>query len=93
MIGSGSENMQTLEKSAVVRSVAHPKYNRPTFDYDVGVVKVAKPFELSAVRKPIALVESGEDAAAQEPVVVSGWGTNRVSSLLVALLIVPVRLY
>jgi len=45
MIGSGSENMSTLEKRAVVRSVAHPKFNGPIFlDYDVGVVKVATPF-------------------------------------------------
>jgi len=78
-IGSGSENMLNLEKRGVVRSVGHPKYNRPKFDYDVGVLKVATPFVVSEVQKPIALVEAGEDAATREPVVVSGWGINRVS--------------
>jgi len=80
MIGSGSENREALEKSAVVRKLAHPKYDSDADDYDVGVVTVAAPFVVSAVRKPIALVKAGEDAASHEPVVVSGWGVNRVSA-------------
>jgi len=79
MIGSGSENLSNIQKHAVVRNEAHPKFYRRTFDYDVGVVKVATPFVLSDVRKPIALVKAGEEPADRESVVVSGWGTNRVS--------------
>ena len=79
MIGSGSENMPDLQKQAVVRNVAHPKYDSITLDYDVAVLKVATPFVVSDVRKPIALVKAGEEPADHEPVVVSGWGTNKVS--------------
>jgi len=78
-IGSGSEDMRTLETRPVVRSVAHPKYNRITIDYDAGVVKVATPFVKSDIRKPIALVKVGEEAGKGEFAVVSGWGMNRVS--------------
>jgi len=79
LIGSGSENRTALEKRPVVRMVAHPKYDVRKDDYDVGVVKVATPFVVSAVRKPIALVAPGEDATAGEPVVVTGWGDTMVS--------------
>jgi len=50
------------------------------YDYDAGVVNVEIPFVVSAVQKPIALVKAGEEAAAGEQVVVSGWGLNEVSS-------------
>ena len=69
-----------LEKSDLVRSKSQPKYSIPQDDYDVGAVHVATPFVISAVPKPIALVKAGEEAAAQEPVVVSGWGVNQVSA-------------
>jgi len=81
-IGSGSENQTALEKRSVLRRVVHPKYNTHTHDYDVGVVEVATPFIMSPVRKPIALVKGGEDPAAGERVVVSGWGYNLVSVFL-----------
>jgi len=79
MIGSGSVNVTALITRPVVRSVAHPKYHRKRYDFDVGVVKVEFPFIVSPVRKPIALVKAGEDPAAGEPVVVAGWGINDVS--------------
>lgn len=78
-IGSGSENMLNVEKTAVVQCTAHPKHSMLTMDYDVGVAKVATPFVVSDVRKPITLMKAGEEPAAHEPVVVSGWGTNSVS--------------
>jgi len=78
-IGSGSENIAALEKRAVVRMVTHPKHDDRKKDYDAGVVKVATPFVVSAVHKPIALVAAGEDATAGEPVVVTGWGDTLVS--------------
>ena len=78
-IGSGSENLLTQEKRAVEKIVIHPKFSEETLDYDVAVVKVASPFVPSAVQKPIALVNPGEEPAAGEPVVVSGWGRNKVS--------------
>jgi len=69
-----------VEIRAIVRSVAHPKFNKKTIDYDAGVVKVATPFVESDIRKPVALVKVGEEAAAGEPVVVSGWGVSPVSA-------------
>jgi len=82
MIGSGSESLTALEIHRVVRKVVHPKFDRTKYDYDAGVVKIATPLVVSAVRKPIALVKAGEEAAAGEPVVVSGWGSTEVSALL-----------
>jgi len=78
-LGSGSEDIFALEERDVERAVANPKYNKSTYDYDVGIVKVATPFVVSAVRKPVALVKAGEEAAGGEPVVVSGWGVAEVS--------------
>jgi len=63
-----------------VRFVSHPKYNVIKYDYDAGVLKVEIPFGVSAVQKLIALVKAGEEAAAGEQAVVSGWGYNKVSS-------------
>ena len=63
-----------------MRLVSHPKYYFMKYDYDAGVVNVEIPFVVSAVQKPIALVKAGEEAAAGEQVVVSGWGLNEVSS-------------
>jgi len=79
LVGSGGEKRSALERRTVVRMVAHPKYDRPKHDYDAGIIKVATPFEESAVRKPIALVAVGEEASAGEPVVVTGWGDTMVS--------------
>jgi len=79
-IGSGSKDVTALKKRDIVRFVEHPKYDSEVYDYDVAVVKVTTPFVVSAVEKPVALVEAGEYAAAGEPVVVSGWGINRVSA-------------
>ena len=81
-IGSGSENMTALETHAVARIVKHPKYNGSILDYDAQMAKLQTPVVESNVRKPIALVAAGEDGAAGEPVVVSGWGVTKVSALL-----------
>jgi len=78
-IGIGSENLLKLETTAVVRGQMHPNFISPKMDYDVAVVKVATPFVVSNVRKPIASVKAGEEPAASEPIVVSGWGINEVS--------------
>jgi len=80
MIGSGSENVSNLKLRAAVRSVWHAKFTLESLDYNVGVVKVATPFVVSAVEKPIALLRAGEEVAVGEPVVVSGWGLNEVSA-------------
>jgi len=79
MIGSGSEYFLSLEKRAVVRTTTHPKFDSSTDDYDVGIVKVETPFVVSAVQKPIALVDAGEYPLTKA-VVVSGWGHNDVSA-------------
>jgi len=78
-IGSGSANISAVQQHAVVRVVSNPKYIKSTHDYDVGLVKVAIPFVVSAVRKPVPLVNVGEEAAGGEPVVVAGWGFAEVS--------------
>ena len=62
-----------------MRIASHPKFNVAKYDYDAGVAKVESPFVVSAFRKLIALVKAGEDAAAGEQVVVTGWGRNVVS--------------
>jgi len=67
-----------MEKRAIERTVLHPKFSYDKYDYDVGVVKVKTPFVESATQKRIALVKAGEDPAAGEQVVVSGWGWNEV---------------
>jgi len=74
---------------SVVRKVAHPKYNdfQPLYDYDVGVVQVKTPFDMSAVERPIALVKVGEEAAAGEQAVTTGYGHSRVSTFFFALII------
>jgi len=79
MIGSGSEYLSSLEKRAVVRRMKHPKYDSSTNDYDVGVVKVETPFVVSAVQKPIALVDAEEEPLTRA-VFLSGWGLNDVSA-------------
>ena len=74
--------MTALEKRAVEQIVAHPQFDMEVYEYDAAIVKVATPFVVSAVTRPVALVKAGEEAAGGEPVVVSGWGSNRVRETL-----------
>ena len=81
-IGSGATNRFELEKHAVERIVAHPLHRWVTLDYDAGVVKLVSPIVESDVRKPVALVKTGEHPTGAEPLIVSGWGCTMVSTLL-----------
>jgi len=85
-IGSASSDSYNMVLRATGRSVLHPKSKEWgwLYDYNVGVTQVKTPFDMSAVERPIALVNVGEVAAAGEQVVITGYGRNRVgtSSLL-----------
>jgi len=85
-IGSASNDSFDMVLRRAVRSVAHPEYDdfSEYCDYNVGVTHVRTPFDMSAVERPIALVNVGEVAAAGEQGVITGYGFSRVgtSSLL-----------
>jgi len=85
-IGSASNDSYDMVLREAVRSVPHPKWDEwnDYYDYNVGVTQVRTPFDMSAVERPIALVNVGEVAAAGEQGVITGYGNSRVgtSSLL-----------
>ena len=78
-IGSASNDRTDMVLRRVVR---YPKWDdfEPLYDYDVGVTQVKTPFDMSAVERPIALVKVGEEAAAGEQAVITGYGHSRVST-------------
>jgi len=53
-VGSGSAIITAVEEHAVVRMVAHPKFDWLKHDYDAGIAKLKTPLVESAVQKPIA---------------------------------------
>ncbi|XP_071451631.1 trypsin-3-like [Hetaerina americana] len=70
--GSVKIDEGTIHKISV--SITHPNYDPNTYDWDIAVLKVSRPFVLSKTVSPVSLPEEGEELEAGVLVKVSGWG-------------------
>lgn len=72
--------------------IRHPQYDVGTYDYDVGVVKVKKPFKIGFGVNPVRLATQNMRVIVGEQATVIGWGVTEDGRLSSALLQVKVPL-
>lgn len=59
----------------------HPEWNKSSTDFDIGLIKVQKPFEFSNRISPIKLVDANAIIKVGTLVTVSGWGMTSERAL------------
>ncbi|XP_054636933.1 suppressor of tumorigenicity 14 protein homolog [Dunckerocampus dactyliophorus] len=66
-----------VQRRAVKRIISHPDYNQMTFDYDIALLELSEPLELSNTVQPICLPASSHVFPAGMSCWVTGWGALR----------------
>nr|XP_057941514.1 suppressor of tumorigenicity 14 protein homolog [Doryrhamphus excisus]XP_057941515.1 suppressor of tumorigenicity 14 protein homolog [Doryrhamphus excisus]XP_057941516.1 suppressor of tumorigenicity 14 protein homolog [Doryrhamphus excisus] len=66
-----------VQRRAVKRIISHPDYNQMTFDYDIALLELSEPLELSNTIQPICLPASSHVFPAGMSCWVTGWGALR----------------
>lgn len=79
MIRSGTTFLTEGGTETEVESISqHPSFDTLNFDYDVAILKLKTPLNISDVQKPVSL--SLKTIKAGSVAQVAGWGTSGVSS-------------
>lgn len=77
----------------VSNTVIHPQYNSSINDYDIGVIILEKPFDLTCPDiASVAMSTSNAATAAGTMARVAGWGTTKEGNLLGSLTLEAVDL-
>ncbi|KAM9852302.1 suppressor of tumorigenicity 14 protein homolog isoform 2-T2 [Aulostomus maculatus] len=66
-----------VQRRPVKRIISHPDYNPMTFDYDIALLELSKPLELSNTIQPICLPAPSHVFPAGMACWVTGWGALR----------------
>lgn len=71
-----------VERRSVKRIVAHPDYNRMTFDYDIVLLELSEPLEFSNTIQPICLPATSHVFPAGVACWITGWGALREGGMV-----------
>ncbi|XP_061144671.1 suppressor of tumorigenicity 14 protein homolog isoform X1 [Syngnathus typhle] len=66
-----------VQRRSVKRIISHPDYNQMTFDYDIALLELSEPLQLTNTIQPICLPAPSHVFPAGMSCSVTGWGANR----------------
>ncbi|KAJ1137366.1 hypothetical protein NDU88_003776 [Pleurodeles waltl] len=70
-------NIEVIKTVPIVQVFNNPDWNPETKEFDISLVKLAKPVGLSKTVKPVCLPAENEIYTGQELCVTTGWGLKR----------------
>ncbi|KAM9468645.1 transmembrane protease serine 4a isoform 2-T2 [Clarias gariepinus] len=79
---AGSTYITSLGGNAVEKIIINGQYSAQHNDYDLAMIKLAKPLSLRATVKPVCLPPSGLELQGGTPLVVTGWGYQQENGQL-----------
>ncbi|XP_062895017.1 suppressor of tumorigenicity 14 protein homolog isoform X2 [Mobula hypostoma] len=72
--GLNFQGEPTVQLRKIKQIIKHPRYNEDTYDYDIAVLRLERPFDLRPKLQPICLPDVSHTFPAGKSCWVTGWG-------------------